>query len=128
MKGPNSEAAPEARSDRSTSRASRRGVVLSVLIALAFVSGVGASQDDATEGRGEVVVRFDTVAISDLPLHAEDADDLPPVSLAPPRSSPRTEREAGELDIDAAFGPEPAGAPLIVVTKGKLDAGQSLGG
>ncbi len=88
--------------------------MLSVLIALAFVSGVGASQE-GTEA-GEVVASFDAVSIDTLPLHGPSASDtqasLPPVSMAP-----------GFDRVD-----EPATAELIVVTKGRLAAGQSLGG
>ena len=52
---------------------SRRLVLLSVLIALGFVSGVGVSQDEATE-TSEVLARFDGIDIDRLPLH----DDTPP--------------------------------------------------
>jgi murein DD-endopeptidase MepM/ murein hydrolase activator NlpD len=121
MAEPHNEAAPDAHNQGPTPRMSRRWVVLSVLIALAFVSGVGASQDDATEGRGEVIARFDAVPIEELPLHADDevvapmpgdeTTELPPVSLAPHPDVSRLMEE-----------------PLLVVTKGALAAGQSLGG
>ena len=87
--------------------------MLSVLIALAFVSGVGASQDGTEQG--EVVASFAPISIDALPLHAAAVPDthasLPHVSMAP-----------GFSEVD-----EPPTADLIVVTKGKLEAGQSLG-
>jgi murein DD-endopeptidase MepM/ murein hydrolase activator NlpD len=86
-------------------------VVLSVLTALAFVSGVGASQERANN-EAEIVASFDVIPIDELPLHAVEAyAELPPVSMA------------------LGFGQigEPEGAALIVVTKGKLGRGQSLG-
>lgn len=118
MPEPHSEVVPDASATRPAPGPSRRWVVLSVLVALGFVSGVGASREEASE-RGEVVARFDTVAIDELPLHAEtlssesgdSVPELPPVSSAP-----------GD---DAS--PEPSGAALIVVTTGTLEAGQSLG-
>jgi murein DD-endopeptidase MepM/ murein hydrolase activator NlpD len=93
--------------------------VLSVLIALGFVSGVGASHEEATE-TGEVIATFDAIAIDRLPLYIDtpsaDAPSnavaaLPGVSTAP--------------GYDASF--EPDVVDLIVVTKGELEAGQSLG-
>lgn len=92
---------------------SRRWFVLFVLTALAFVSGVGASQERAEE-QGEVLAAFDPVPIESLPLHRGGGarHELPPVSMAP-----------GLAEVD-----EPESPSLIVVTRGELEPGQSLGG
>jgi murein DD-endopeptidase MepM/ murein hydrolase activator NlpD len=102
---------------------SRRWVVLSVLFALAFVSGVGASKDLETV-EGEVVATFEPVAIEALPLYADgEAVELPPVSAARPGfTSSYDTASPGLAQVD-----EPASAELIVVTKGELAEGQSLG-
>ena len=75
MPEPHSQDAPEAgagptrgaQTPQTRSAASRRWVVLSVSFALAFVSGVGASQDDGGEP-GQVVASFEPIAIDELPL------------------------------------------------------------
>ena len=77
MPAPNSEAAPVRARSGPAEGPSRRWVVLSVLFALAFVSGVGASQDKKQTGvEGNVVASFDAVAIQDLPLHADDVSGV----------------------------------------------------
>jgi murein DD-endopeptidase MepM/ murein hydrolase activator NlpD len=127
LTAPSQEAAPDNRKGTARIHArgpSRRWVLLSVLTALAFVSGVGASQDQGREG--EVIASFDPVPIEALPLHgaaparpaaveATPAAQLPPVSMPGPGLDPLEE---------IAFD-EPA--ELIVVTKGELAEGQSLG-
>ena len=93
-----SEAAPDASATTPPVGPSRRWVVLSMLVALGFVSGVGASHDEATE-TGEDVTTLAAVAIEELQLSLDA-----PLSDAP---------------LDAA--------PRIVVTKGELKEGESLG-
>jgi murein DD-endopeptidase MepM/ murein hydrolase activator NlpD len=143
-----SELAP---AERTTPATSGRWVVLWVLVALAFVSGVGASQDDrlrAFDSQENKIV-FDPIPIDSLPLHA-DARTLPAVSssgeLAGNAPIGSTLRELGSfesdslepnslepnsLEIDESHGfaaHEPDAADLIVVTKGSLGTGQSLAG
>ncbi len=120
---PHSQEAPEAGVDpvdgAAPARAvSRRWVVLSVLFALAFVSGVGASQGDGSE-RGKVVAAFEPISIDELPLHAdaEAYTDRDREAELPHVSAPGF----GQVD-------EPGSSSLIVVTKGTLEEGQSLGG
>ncbi len=96
---------------------SRRWAVLGVLTALAFVSGVGASsQQHSSQQRGaegQLLAAFAAVPIDSLPLHEGPGEtSLPAVSMAP-----------GFDRVD-----EPETANLIVVTDGRLAAGQSLGG
>ncbi len=111
MHAPHSELAPTEPTRPTTSG---RSVVLSVLVALAFVSGVGASHDEpmiANDSEGEIVAAFDPIPIEELPLHAAKVAS-PRVSAAPPLE---------QLE-------EHGGVELIVVTKGELQAGQSLAG
>ncbi|MEE2674068.1 MAG: M23 family metallopeptidase [Myxococcota bacterium] len=97
MPEPHSKAAPDASVRAPAASPSRRWVVLLLLVALGFVSGVGASQKRATE-TGEEVTMLAAVAIEEFPLYVDE----PPAT------------------------PEPAAAQ-IVVTKGQLKAGESLG-
>ncbi|MFP6605747.1 MAG: M23 family metallopeptidase [Myxococcota bacterium] len=99
MPEPQSQSAPDTSATTPPAGPSRRWVVLSLLVALGFVSGVGSSQDEAT-GAGEDVTTLATVAVEELPLSVEEP-------LA-----------------DAAVR---AAAESIIVTKGELEAGESLG-
>ena len=113
---------PEA-NDRSTSNQltaqpiSRRWVVLALLIAVAFISGVGASSQERfgrvrstmLETPTEVVAEFAPISIDELPIH-EPVDESPGA------------READSEDVAEL------GIGRIVVTKGELGAGQSLSG
>ena len=91
---------------------SRRWAVLGVLTALAFVSGVGASSQQRG-AKGQLLAAFAAVPIDSLRLHEGPGEtSLPAVSMAP-----------GFDRVD-----EPETANLIVVTDGRLAAGQSLGG
>jgi murein DD-endopeptidase MepM/ murein hydrolase activator NlpD len=96
---------------------SRRWVVLALLVAVAFISGVGASSQERF-GRShsavigtpaEVVAAFAPISIDELPLH-EPVDESQ-------SAQPAEAAEAVELDIGR-----------IVVTKGVLAKGQSLAG
>ena len=95
--------------------ASRRWVVLALLVAVAFISGVGASPEGALEPGvaavtlepAEVVAEFAAIPIDELPLH-DQSGESDPVSLA---------EQIGELDVGA-----------MAVTTGDLDRGQSLSG
>jgi murein DD-endopeptidase MepM/ murein hydrolase activator NlpD len=93
--------------------ASRRWVVLALLVAAAFISGVGASPEGRLEPGvaalilepAEVVAEFAAIPIGELPLH-DPSSDSEPVSLA---------AQIGELDVGS-----------IALTKGDLGRGQSL--
>jgi murein DD-endopeptidase MepM/ murein hydrolase activator NlpD len=94
---------------------SRRWVVLALLVAVAFISGVGASSQErfsevrsaVIETPDEVVAAFAPISIDELPVHEPD-DESP---------------SAREADSDGASVLE---VGRIVVTKGELSAGRSL--
>jgi murein DD-endopeptidase MepM/ murein hydrolase activator NlpD len=102
-------------SEHSAQPISRRWVVLALLVAVAFISGVGASSQErfgkvrstVIETPAEVVAAFAPISIDELPLH-EPADESPSAREA-------NSDDASDLDLGR-----------IVVTKGELPAGRSL--
>jgi murein DD-endopeptidase MepM/ murein hydrolase activator NlpD len=105
-----SEAAPDGRSVRPATSDFRRWVVLAVSLAIGFVSGVSALQQDTAEDDGEVVARFDPVSIDELPLYSSDEIESTDPSMS--------------VSLESDVEPE----PLISVTKGELAEGQKLAG
>ena len=95
---------------------SRRWVVMSVLVALGFVSGIGASQHRPGEAGG-LLVPADLEAVAEFPL--PDGSSLSARMLEPVGEVPSL---PGVLDVR-----EPEAAEWTVVSKGELQAGQSLG-
>ena len=91
---------------------SRRWVVMSVLVALGFVSGIGASQHRPGDPGG-LLARVDPEAVAQLPLPGEPSL---PARLPEPPSVP-----------DALEVPEPELAEWTAVSKGELRSGETLG-
>ena len=113
MPEPQSEAAPR----EIALGPSRRWVVMSVLVALGFVSGIGASQHRPGEAGG-LLARVDPEAVAQVPLPGEMS-----LLARVPEPVAALSSAAGVLEV-----PELEVVEWTVVRKGELRAGETLGG